>query len=804
MDIETLADLLHRAKENDDAAINELYGQIHGVIWFWARAAVKSDDDADEVTQRTLITTFRKLDTIAEPKAFLGWLKTTTLRQAKDYMLAAHNRYDISFHDAGNKDDEGNESDYDPAAEGLEYNPEEALNEKMKKEILTGILDALPADQRLVVNMFWFENMTSKAISEELGCSENTIKSRLKYAKAKIKDKVEEYQKKTGEKLYSVSPIAVLLWLYKDAEKGKVMEIPWGAEAYPALEQTYHIHAPNASSGASGNNGGSGASGSGGADTGASGNAAPVHSESSAAASTKGGAAASSAAHVAGAAASGAAHVAGAAASGAAHAAGAAILSGTVGKALIAGAIVAGVGGSAIGISRMRTGASETSAQSAAADSASASANGSASGAGTESALPEDGKILNEAYLADISAPAQTIDADDFGDMVSHKQENDGSSLYPIYEMTGFGSNWGYTNANSNDKPYATDYPTPVIRVQKGGLWGVMDYSGNLLNDYKASVIYYDVAPQSYVEYVDNVGYELNGDYSQGMILPDGFGGAGADVYVRDGQALTYWLSGEEPYYSTNGNRFIAPVIDGTYTPNSTASGYAIVGADGSVIALPSDGVPLSIGVSTDFYDSMQQTVENGNEVWMAGYSTFANGVIKMLNSAGKIALYDADAQSYITGYDYDDATYYNDGICGVKQGDKWAFIDRSSKLLSDFIYDKVSAVSGGKVVVKDAAGIRILDISAALNSAGYEVPAEESAAPTQAEQAGSEPTVTVLVDKLNIRTAPTTSAESVGHAERGAVYTFSSTVESDGYMWYQISDGNWIADNGEWLAVSN
>ena len=78
MDIDKLADLLHRAKENDDAAINELYGQIHGVVWFWARAAVKSDDDADEVTQRTLITTFRKLDTIAEPRAFHGWLKTSS------------------------------------------------------------------------------------------------------------------------------------------------------------------------------------------------------------------------------------------------------------------------------------------------------------------------------------------------------------------------------------------------------------------------------------------------------------------------------------------------------------------------------------------------------------------------------------------------------------------------------------------------------------------------------------------------------------------------------------------------------
>lgn len=788
MDIDTLADLLHRAKENDDTAINELYEQIHGVVWFWARAAVKSDDDADEVTQRTLITTFRKLDTIAEPKAFLGWLKTTTLRQAKDYMLAAHNRYDISFHDAGNKDDEGNESDYDPAAEGLEYNPEEALNEKTKKEILTGILDALPADQRLVVNMFWFENMTSKAISEELGCSENTIKSRLKYAKAKIKEKVEEYQKKTGEKLYSVSPIAVLLWLYKDAEKGKVMEIPWGAEAYPALEQTYHIHAPSASNGASGNNGGSGASGSGSADTGASGNVAHVHSASGAAASAKGGAAVS-----------GAAQVAGAAASGAAHAAGAAILSGTVGKALIAAAIVAGVGGSAIGISRMQTGASETSAQSASADSASAESAAAV-------ALPEDGKILSAEYLSALGTPAITVDADDFGDMVSYASPASvgGSTLYPIYEMTGFGSNWGYTNASRYNRQYATDYPTPVIRVQKGGNWGVMDYSGNLLNDYKASVIYYDGIIQSYYEFVDNQYYEMNSDYSQGIHEDLQVGGMFAGVYVRNGVVMQNDLSAETPYVDDTGNRYIAPIFEGEYAWNSTASGYAIVGTDGSVTALPSDGAPLMVMNSTTYYEDMQQDIENGNEAWMKSYSTFANGVIKMKNAAGKIALYDADAQSYITGYDYDDATYYNDGICGVKQGDKWAFIDRSGKLLSDFIYDKVSAVSGGKVVVKDASGIRIMDISAALNSAGYEVPAEESAAPAQAEQAGSKPTVTVLVDKLNIRTAPTTSAESVGHAERGAVYTFSSTVESDGYMWYQISDGNWIADNGEWLAVSN
>lgn len=808
MDIDELAGLINRAKQNDDAAINELYEQIHNPVWFWARAAVKSDDDADEVTQRTLITAFRKLDTIEEPKAFLGWLKTTTIRQAKDYMMEAHNRYNISFHDAGDRDDEGNESDYDPAAEGLEYNPEAALDEKTKKEILGGILDSLPADQRLVVNMFWFDNLTSKAIAEELGCSENTIKSRLKYAKAKIKDKVEEYQKKTGEKLYTVSPIAVLLWLYKDAEKTQIMEIPWGAEAYPALEQTYHARISSAQnapsrggndSGASGNGGDSGASGSNGA-----GNGASNASAQSASASHSASASASNAvAHGADVSAS-AVHAAQSAAAASAHAASAGILAGGVGKALIAAAIVAGAGGAAVGISHAVNNAPSANAN--AQVSAPANANGSASGAGAESALPEDGKILNEAYLADISAPAQTIDADDFGDMVSYPSGNEGPTFYPVYEMTGFGSNWGYSEADNYNKPYAANYPIPVIRVQKGGLWGVMDYSGNLLNDYTASVIYYDFAPQRYVEYVDNVAYELNSDYSQGMILPEEFGdGVGEDVYVRNGLVMTNGLSGEEPYADITGNRFIAAVINGAYMPNSTASGYAIVGTDGSVTALPSDGIPLTNCNFSEPNDSVQLAIENGADVWRDNYSTFANGVIKMRNSAGKIALYDADTQSYITGYDYDDATYYNDGVCGVKQGDKWAFIDRSGKLLSDFVYDKVSAVSGGKVVVKDALGIRIIDITNALENAGYTVTAEETvSAPAETTASAEEKTITVLVDRLNIRAEPSTSAESVGHAENGATYTFSSVVFNEGYTWYQISDGNWIADqNGEWLAVS-
>ena len=70
--------------------------------------------------------------------------------------------------------------------------------------------------------------------------------------------------------------------------------------------------------------------------------------------------------------------------------------------------------------------------------------------------------------------------------------------------------------------------------------------------------------------------------------------------------------------------------------------------------------------------------------------------------------------------------------------------------------------------------------------------------------EASSRQTVTVLVDRLNIRTEPSRSSKSLGHAERGAVYEYISTVDNEGYTWYQLTDGNWIADkNGDYLAQS-
>ena len=51
-----------------------------------------------------------------------------------------------------------------------------------------------------------------------LGCSENTVKSRLSYGRKKLDAKVRELEKQ-GTKLYSLSPLPFLLWLLRGNEK---------------------------------------------------------------------------------------------------------------------------------------------------------------------------------------------------------------------------------------------------------------------------------------------------------------------------------------------------------------------------------------------------------------------------------------------------------------------------------------------------------------------------------------------------------------------------------------------------------
>ena len=80
------------------------------------------------------------------------------------------------------------------------------MDQAETKKLIDQILGELDEKQRMVVGMFYYEQMSVNEIAEALNCSVNTVKSRLNYARKKIGKEIAELEKK-GVILRTAAPI---------------------------------------------------------------------------------------------------------------------------------------------------------------------------------------------------------------------------------------------------------------------------------------------------------------------------------------------------------------------------------------------------------------------------------------------------------------------------------------------------------------------------------------------------------------------------------------------------------------------
>lgn len=210
--------LIRKAAAGDQDAITELYELTYSSVYKTVKSMIADEDTVLDIVQDSFIKGFQSLDQLDTPENFRAWMKRIATNKAKDYLKK---KKPILFTDMASED--GEEIDF--RDDCLDHCPEEVLDRKETARLMQEILSTLSEDQRLVIGMFYYEEMSVREIAETLGCSENTVKSRLNYGRKKVEVKVRELEKR-GTKLYSLAPLPFLLWLFRmDAEAA---EIPSG------------------------------------------------------------------------------------------------------------------------------------------------------------------------------------------------------------------------------------------------------------------------------------------------------------------------------------------------------------------------------------------------------------------------------------------------------------------------------------------------------------------------------------------------------------------------------------------------
>lgn len=200
-------------KQGDENGFNFLYEETYKSKYYLALKYMQNEEAAKDVLQDAYIQAFRKLDTLENPEKFASWLGIIVANTAKN---ALQKKNPMLFSEiVGDQEEE--EFEYQIEDESIENQPEIAYSQRETQELVHELIDSLSEEQRMCILMFHIEGQSISEIAESLGCSENTVKSRLNYGRKNIKGKAEELQKK-GYKLYGMAPVPFLLCLLKSEE----------------------------------------------------------------------------------------------------------------------------------------------------------------------------------------------------------------------------------------------------------------------------------------------------------------------------------------------------------------------------------------------------------------------------------------------------------------------------------------------------------------------------------------------------------------------------------------------------------
>lgn len=212
-DAENMEELVGRARRGDTDAVSALYERTYSKVYYTVKSMIKNEDDVLDVLQDAYLKAFTHLKSFEGGEKFLPWVKQIAANTARDRLRRKTPAlFGELMADETQTPAEERIPDERPAAL-----PEASLDAAETQRLIREILDSPPDDQRAVVGMYYYEELSVREIAEALGVSESAVKSRLLYARRKIEARVRDLEKK-GTKLYGAAPLPFLLFLLRSQQ----------------------------------------------------------------------------------------------------------------------------------------------------------------------------------------------------------------------------------------------------------------------------------------------------------------------------------------------------------------------------------------------------------------------------------------------------------------------------------------------------------------------------------------------------------------------------------------------------------
>lgn len=167
-----MEELVEKAQKGDKKAFTQLIHTIRQDLYKITRCRLSCEDDIEDAVQETMISAFKNIKKLNKKESCKTWIIKILVNKCNQIYKKNKSR-NISFEELKKEPDYSDSENYT----------------ELEKIDFYFILNDLNYDERIAILLFYLEDYSIKDIAKILKSNENTIKTRLRRGKEKIKNK---------------------------------------------------------------------------------------------------------------------------------------------------------------------------------------------------------------------------------------------------------------------------------------------------------------------------------------------------------------------------------------------------------------------------------------------------------------------------------------------------------------------------------------------------------------------------------------------------------------------------------------
>ncbi|HEY1585846.1 MAG TPA: RNA polymerase sigma factor [Polyangia bacterium] len=184
--------LMLRYRDGDVRAFELLVTRHRKPLFNFILRFVRDTAQAEDVTQEAFLRLVKGADAYERQAKFTTWLYTIARNLCVDASRRGKHRKAASL-DAPLSDDDGAASLLDLLPDGTAGVDRQAQSRELGLRLRQAI-ESLPDEQREIFLLREVADLQFNEIANVVGCPENTVKSRMRYALEKLREALEEYR----------------------------------------------------------------------------------------------------------------------------------------------------------------------------------------------------------------------------------------------------------------------------------------------------------------------------------------------------------------------------------------------------------------------------------------------------------------------------------------------------------------------------------------------------------------------------------------------------------------------------------